>query len=386
MFFYIVMAVHTLGTLYIASRTSSIFSKPLFYYATWAGFLIYYCLLFLSFSSYRNNTFAYDSKEQIALSFSAYFLMGVSFVLLVGFLATDFFHLLTGIYSSISGKEINPQRRTLIRTTLLTVVTGSASLIGVLGLWQKNKGPQVKEVLIPIKNLPEKLEGFSLAQITDVHVGALVKKQDIEKIVEITNSLNVDVIAITGDLIDGSVSIMGDQLKPLANLKSRFGIYFVTGNHEYYWDIDHWLEHFRTLGLRVMENESVVLEKSGEKVLLSGVPDIRTASRIAGGFSSPKKARAGHPNFQGPKILLAHQPKSCHEAYDAGFDFMMCGHTHGGQFFPWNLFVRFAHPYWTGLNNHNGMWVYVNNGTGFWGPPNRFGVPSEISLFKLTKA
>jgi predicted MPP superfamily phosphohydrolase len=260
------------------------------------------------------------------------------------------------------------------------------ALVTLLGLIIARGRPRITEVSIPISNLPQSLNGFSIAQISDVHVGATIKREFVEGIVRRVNQLEPDLIAVTGDLVDGSVSRLAAHTAPLAGLSARYGAFFVTGNHEYYSGERAWTEEIRRLGLRVLKNEHVVLQHNGGLLVLAGVTDYSAHHFDPLQRSDPAAALRGAPLDAGAKILLAHQPSSATAAEKAGFDLQISGHTHGGQFWPWNFFIRFFQPFTGGLNRLNKLWVYVNRGTGYWGPPNRFGVPSEITRIKLVPA
>jgi uncharacterized protein len=256
-------------------------------------------------------------------------------------------------------------------------------LITLAGFVIARRMPGVVEVNIPVAGLPRALHGFSIAQISDVHVGPTIKRGFVEAIVRRVNELNADLIAVTGDLVDGTVQQLSAHTAPLAELSARHGAYFVTGNHEYYSGESAWTLEIRRLGLQVLKNEHVVLEHNGASLVLAGVTDVSAHHYDPAQRSDPKAALRGAPANAGAKILLAHQPSSAAAAASAGFDVQISGHTHGGQFWPWNLFVHFFQPFNSGLHRLKNLWVYVSRGTGYWGPPNRFGVPSEITRIRL---
>jgi hypothetical protein len=246
--------------------------------------------------------------------------------------------------------------------------------------------PRIVNVEIPVSRLPVPLHGFSIAQITDVHVGPTIRREFVERLVRRVNGLGTDVIAVTGDLVDGSVKQLAAHTAPLSQLSARHGAFFVTGNHEYYSGEPAWTREIRKLGLTVLENEHVVLEHDGASLVLAGVPDIGAHHFDANQRSDPAAALRGAPATAGARILLAHQPRSAAAAADAGYDVQISGHTHGGQFWPWSFFVRFFQPFTAGLHRVKGLWLYVSRGTGYWGPPNRFGVPPEITRIRLVPA
>ena len=261
-----------------------------------------------------------------------------------------------------------------------------ALFMTVAGLIIARRRPGIVEVRIPVLGLPRALHGFSIAQISDVHVGPTIKRGFVEGIVRRVNDLNADLIAVTGDLVDGSVQQLSVHTAPLAGLAARHGAFFVTGNHEYYSGELAWTEEIRRLGMHVLKNEHVVLQHDGASLVLAGVTDYSAHHFDPAQRSDPAAALSGAPADAGAKILLAHQPNSAGAAAKAGFDVQISGHTHGGQFWPWNLFVRFFQPFTGGLHRLKNLSIYVSRGTGYWGPPNRFGVPSEITRIRLVPA
>jgi len=187
-------------------------------------------------------------------------------------------------------------------------------------------------------------------------------------------------IALTGDFVDGGVETLADGVAPLAQLKAPDGVFFVTGNHEFYWDAGAWAEKFKQLGARVLLNEHEVIKRGAQSIVIAGILDLSAGHR-----SDPEAA------LQGTKpediiILLAHQPGSYAAAHKAGVDVQLSGHAHGGQYFPFSLVIGFFQRYHNGLNQHDGMQIYVSKGTGYWGPPLRTFVPAEITLHTLKKA
>jgi uncharacterized protein len=269
-----------------------------------------------------------------------------------------------------------PSARWAVALTLLSTVVGLVIA----------RSPRLVEVDIPIAHLPKALEGFSIAQISDLHVGPTIKRRFVERIVERVNHLKADLIAITGDLVDGSVSDLSTHTAPLAGLAARHGVYFVTGNHEYYSGERAWTAELRRLGLTVLKNQHVILQHDGASLLVAGVTDFSAHHFDPAQRSDPAAALFGAAAGTRPKILLAHQPSSARAAEAAGYDVQISGHTHGGQFWPWNLLVRHFQPFTSGLNRLKNLLVYVSRGTGYWGPPNRFGVPAEITRLRLVAA
>jgi len=259
----------------------------------------------------------------------------------------------------------------------------SAALAGWVGA---RRTAAVRIVDIPIAGLPTALEGFTIVQISDIHVGNTIGRDYVTAIVSRVNDLQPDVVAITGDLVDGTVARLAHDVAPLAQLKSTYGTLFVTGNHEYYSGAGPWLVEFQRLGFQILLNRHVVIERGGAKLAIAGVTDYSGHHFSAAHRSDPATAIRGAPDDISAKILLAHQPRSAAAAAEAGFDLQLSGHTHGGQFLPWNFFVRLQQPYTAGLARLRSMWVYTSRGTGYWGPPMRLGAPSEITQIRLVRA
>ncbi|MFM0322355.1 metallophosphoesterase [Caballeronia glebae] len=258
-----------------------------------------------------------------------------------------------------------------------------AVLFTAIGFYNARRRAPVVSVDVPIDNLPAALHGFTIAQISDIHVGPTIKRHYVERIVAAVNGLKPDLIAVTGDVVDGTVPNLADHTRPLAGLSARHGTFLVTGNHEYYSGADKWIAEFRRLGLTVLLNQHVVLNHDGAQAVVAGVTDFSAGSFDPAHRSDPAKAISGAPDDATVRVLLAHQPRSATAAAEAGFTLQLSGHTHGGQFLPWNFFVRLQQPFVAGLVKFNGLWVYTSRGTGYWGPPKRLGAPSEITLVRL---
>ena len=273
----------------------------------------------------------------------------------------------------------------LARDSAEAVALG-AWAVTLIGLLNTRRTARVKQVDVPIANLPAGLQGFTIAQISDLHVGPTIRGRYIQRIVDRVNALDADAVAITGDIVDGPVSELGPHVAPLAGLRSRHGSFFVTGNHEYYAGAGPWLAEVRRLGIHVLMNEHVLIRRGGSTLVLAGVTDFMAHHFDPAHQSDPGAALAGAPADAGARVLLAHQPRSATAAEQAGFDLQLSGHTHGGQFLPWVFFVRFQQPFTAGLHRLGRLWVYVSRGTGYWGPPKRFGAPSEITRLRLVAA
>ena len=258
-------------------------------------------------------------------------------------------------------------------------------IVTALGYYNARRVAGVRHVDVPIDALPMPLHGFTIAQITDLHVGPTIGRDHVDAIVDAVNALGADMIAITGDLVDGSVRQLVGHTAPLARLAARHGTFFVTGNHEYYSGVTPWIGELRRLGMHVLLNEHRVIDHGGAEIVVAGVTDFSAHHFDPVHRSDPRVAIAGAP-ARVAKVLLAHQPRSAPAAAAAGFHLQLSGHTHGGQFLPWNWFVRFQQPFTSGLARFGELWVYTSRGTGYWGPPKRLGAPSEITCLRLVPA
>jgi len=282
-------------------------------------------------------------------------------------------------------REVDKERRRfLVHASNLGILGLSAGATGY-GFLEAHRRADIEEVTIPLAGLPPEFDGFRIVQFTDVHVGPTIKGDFVERVVEQVLGLKADMIAFTGDLVDGSVNWLKDDVAPLAALKAPFGTFFVTGNHEYYSGANAWIREVGRLGFDVLMNEHRLLRKGDAGLVIAGVTDFGAGEFIADHRSDPAAAAMNTPEGM-VKVLLAHQPRSVFAAEQVGFDLQLSGHTHGGQFFPWNHLATLSQPYIKGLHKHGGTWVYVSRGTAYWGPPLRLGNPPEITLITLRRS
>jgi predicted MPP superfamily phosphohydrolase len=307
------------------------------------------------------------------LSWLAYGWMGVMFVLFFTLLPME----VVRAGARLAG--VDPERR----LALARILSGAAAVIGLVesgvGVAAVLRRVGVKPVRVPLSKLPKALSGYTIVQITDVHVGPTIGRAFIDQIVRTTNALSPDLIAITGDLVDGSVAELGPLVEPLRELRAKDGVFFVTGNHEYYSGVDAWIAHLRTLGIRVLRNERVALRDGLD---LAGVDDTSARNFGHGHGQDVPKAMAGRDTSRAI-VLMAHQPKAVLDACKLGVDLQLSGHTHGGQIWPWGYAVRLDQPHVAGLHDRQGTTIYVSRGTGYWGPPMRIAAPAEITRIEL---
>lgn len=268
------------------------------------------------------------------------------------------------------------------------VARGVAGAVGLLGLalggsaLASGLGPAVlRRVRVPLAKWPKALQGYRIVHITDVHVGPTIGRALMEDLVSRCNALEPDAVAITGDLMDGSVADLGPVVATLAGLRAKDGVFFVTGNHEYYSGVDSWLAFLRTLGIRVLRNERVPVRGDGG-FDLAGVDDW-TAHQFGGGHGMDLARATKGRDTARPLVLLAHQPKAVTVAAQHGVDLQLSGHTHGGQLFPFHLLVRLQQGYLAGLVEHGATKLWISRGVGHWGPPMRLGAPPEIAELEL---
>jgi predicted MPP superfamily phosphohydrolase len=279
---------------------------------------------------------------------------------------------------------VHPERRVFLARSLAGAAAIGSGGVAFAGYRSATGEIVTPEVSVKLERLPPALSGFRIAQLSDVHIGPLLGHRFLESVVEKTNAQRPDLIVITGDLVDATVSVIGKQLEALSKLRARHGVAFVTGNHEYYSGALDWIEHLRKRGIRVLMNERVSIGDAGASFDLAGLPDIRAGKQIPEHAVDMKRTLLGRDPGR-ELVLLAHQPAAIDYAEKHGVGLMISGHTHGGQMWPFGALVSLVQPYVAGLYRHpDGSQVYVSRGTGFWGPPMRVGNPAEIASLVLT--
>lgn len=281
--------------------------------------------------------------------------------------------------------EATPERRRFLSRAFAAAVgaggLGASAVAAVEG-----QRLTVKRVDVALPKFPARLSGYTIVQLSDVHIGPTLGRAFIDTIVARTNALEPDLIAITGDLVDGSVEDLGAFVEGLRGLRAKDGVFFVTGNHDFYSGADAWVRFLATLGVRALRNERVAIggPSPDEGFDLAGVEDPQSQRYDPSRRMDVAAALAGRDPARAV-VLLAHQPKAIVEAAREGVDLQLSGHTHGGQIFPFRYFVRLDQPYVSGLNWHERTAIYVSQGTGYWGPPMRLGAPAEITQLVLRR-
>jgi predicted MPP superfamily phosphohydrolase len=362
----VLTVILALGYAYIALR---------FFTSWWSRLLLFLPFLFVWLIPVLYWAGEREGKSRLdhLLHFGGYLSMGFLSFLLVFALTTE----VLGLLLRLVGLPVE------LGGVAGPVVVGLAGLGVLAGALTALRGPAVTEVEIPLEGLPEELDGFRIAQISDLHVGPTIRRPYVERVVAKTWELAPDLVALTGDIVDGSVEDLAADVAPLARLAPKDRLYFITGNHEYYSGASRWIEHFKALGFKTLLNDGEVIEVGACRLLIGGVID--PAARIKDPAARPDTERAAHGTAD-LKILLAHNPKLAADGAKAGFDQQLSGHTHAGQFFPWTLVTRLVHaPHYAGLSRQGRMWVYVSAGTGTWGPPIRLGTRPELTLIRLVR-
>jgi predicted MPP superfamily phosphohydrolase len=268
----------------------------------------------------------------------------------------------------------------LSRATAVAAGTASVSLVGV-GMANALGPPDLLRVPVRLRKLDPTFNGFRIAVVSDIHLGPLTGRAHTERIVRMINETSPDLVAIVGDLVDGTVDELGPMAEPLRDLESRDGAFFVTGNHEYFVpDPLSWLRELERLGVQPLRNESTVVRRGEAAFDLAGVNDISGRSISDG--PDFDRALSGRDSSR-PTVLLAHQPVQVDEAAAREVDLQLSGHTHGGQLWPFHYIVGLQQGAVSGLSTVDQTQLYVSRGAGFWGPPVRVGAPPDITVISL---
>jgi len=307
------------------------------------------------------------------VAWPAYVWMGALFLGLCLTLASDAALWLMGA-AFAPGEPADPRGAAQLRAFAVAGAGGLATLVGLRGAL---RGPGVRRLELRLARWPAALDGFRIVQISDIHVGPLLGRRFAAELTARVNALAPDLVAVTGDLVDGSVARLREEVAPFAGLRARHGVFFVTGNHDWYSGAEAWVAAVRELGFRVLRNERVAIGAGAAGFDLAGVDDYR-GDWLHGSPSDLERALAGR-DPERPLVLLAHDPTSFGAASRMGVDLQLSGHTHGGQIWPFRWLVRVAVPWVEGLHERHGSRLYVSRGTGFWGPPLRLLAPAEIT-------
>lgn len=364
----IFIAVFALMSLYISKR----FINKLHFKKVYKNYLNYFLIINLI------GVFCYFLFRRYPLiPNEIYFLLSIPIGLIFLLFSTTIIYDLSSLLVNKSVKDSS--RREFLKKTLDFSAVAVAAGINTKAIYNA-KHTELEKVAVKLKNLKQK---YNIVQISDVHIGGLIDKKFIASMVTKINSLNTDAIVITGDLVDTNLKFAKPALEQLKHLNSKYGTYFIVGNHEYFHGVDKIISYLKTLNITVLENSNVYIGEKDNGFNLAGVYD-RFGEKF-GSFKPDIKASLEKIDKNSPTILLAHQPKYIEEIKDtSNIDLVLSGHTHGGQIVPFNLLVKLQQPYIKGLHQHNkNTQIYVNKGTGFWGPPMRLGTSSEITYINL---
>lgn len=308
--------------------------------------------------------------------------MGFAFLFLLVLAAGDLLHALAGGVAWAAGGEL-PDTTHAARAQA-ALVLGVVGALGTFALVSGLRPPKLLRVEIPLARWPAALDGFRIAQISDIHIGPLRDRRFSKRLTERVNALAPDLVCVTGDLVDGSARLLADEIAPFGALRAKHGAYFVTGNHDHYSGADDWVGVIAKLGLVPLRNRHVTIRSDGASFVLAGVDDHR------GGFGDgqredlPLALTGVDPSL--PVVLMAHDPGTFKRASRSGVDLQLSGHTHGGQIWPFRWLVRLVTPFVEGRHARDGAELYVSRGTGFWGPPMRLFAPAEITELVLRSA
>ncbi|MFI5217813.1 MAG: metallophosphoesterase [Candidatus Limnocylindria bacterium] len=305
--------------------------------------------------------------------------MGFAFLLLLGLLASDALLWLTGGVAEAAEGLPGSGAGAGVRAAAVTLL---ALLAGLAGLRSGLSPPQLRRVEIELPRWPAARDGYRIVQISDIHIGPILGRAFAASLVERVNALAPDLVAVTGDLVDGKLELLADEVAPFGRLRGRDGVYFVTGNHDHYSGADDWAGAVSRLGLCVLRNRRVAIGAGADAFDLVGVDDHRGDMIGAQGGEDLDLALAGRDASR-PAVLLAHDPSTFKRASTLGIDLQLSGHTHGGQIWPFGLLVRLVIPTVAGRHAKGGAELYVSRGTGFWGPPMRLFAPAEITEIVL---
>jgi hypothetical protein len=312
-------------------------------------------------------------------------LVGLTFVALAAIDAARLF----GWLGRRARRAPAPELPSLSRRRFLARVTGgaAATVAGASvarGMVSALGSHEVVDVEIALPKLPRELDGFTIVQLSDLHVGLTIDREFVQRVVDRTNALSPDLVALTGDLVDGNVEDLRGEVAPLAQLRARHGVFAVTGNHEYYSGVDPWIAELTRLGARYLRNERVSIGRGEASFDLAGVDDYTARGD---GHGEDLAAATGGRDPSRALVLLAHQPRQVRRAARHGVDLQLSGHTHGGQIWPWHYIVKLQQGgLLAGRYEHEGTQLYVTRGCGYWGPPVRLLAPLEITRVILRSA
>jgi predicted MPP superfamily phosphohydrolase len=316
-----------------------------------------------------------------------YVWMGTAFFLIVLLLVSEVLRLgilIPAVFDWRGAAGTLLRSRGLSRGIALGVALATVGLVA-FSMFSALRPPPIRRVRVGLSRWPATLSPYTIVQVSDIHTGPTIGRAFVQDVVRRVNDLRPDLIAITGDLVDGSVNQLAGEVAPLRELRARDGVFFVTGNHEYYSGVEPWGAHIRSLGIPVLRAQRVSI-RGAEGFDLAGVDDFSARYHDRSGHHELDVARAlaGRDPAR-PVVLLAHQPRTASESVRQGVDLQISGHTHGGQIFPFHYLAALPQPFLSGLHRIGSTVLYISRGTGYWGPPMRFLASSEITVLELVR-
>ncbi|MCG8473839.1 MAG: metallophosphoesterase [Desulfobacterales bacterium] len=349
-------------------------------------FTLVYGLLFAPFLFYLR-ALGLQGTTLDLVAWSGYLLMGLYSILICGVIGRDIFLGFCYLIEKWNGAPLlkDPSRRGLLIQGVNIGLAGISTGITGTALFKAMAPAQIVTITHPLEKKLQGLYGLRIVQISDIHVSHTIRRPMVKRIVKQVNALKPDIVVLTGDLVDGSVPMLKKDVAPLKTLVAPMGLFFVTGNHEYYSGVMPWIEEVRQLGFTCLINNHTVLTHNKTPLVIAGVTDYHAGRMVPQHASDVATALEGAPE-EAYRLLLAHQPLSFPEAQKNHCHLTLSGHTHGGQYFPYNLAIHLAQPWVAGLYEQKEARLYVNRGSAFWGPPLRLGSPSEITLHILGEA
>lgn len=346
-------------------------------------------LIFFAISAPATMIFSHTMTAAAAktISFVPLLWLGTMMFLVVLLASIDLFRFIFFLrrqfFRHIAKPPIDENRRIALKKISTATTLGISGALTITSVLNVKRDASVIRRSVQLSKFPKALNGFTIAQLSDIHIGLTLDGNWLRKIVHQVNTLNPDIIVITGDLVDGYVHQLGQELQPLKKLQATHGIFFVTGNHEYYFDAPKWILFLEQMGIAVLQNSGVQIGDNQDTFLLAGVTDFQ-AARLHPSMGPNIKHALSERRTNQETVLLCHQPRIIHQAADNDVGLILSGHTHGGQIWPFTYAVRLQQPYNKGLIQHNDRTtIYINQGTGYWGPPMRLGTECEITLLTL---
>lgn len=358
--------------LYVLFRFIRPLPAPLLVKIAVAGTMILACEFHLLTKLFTGNMFSPEIPKPLLLLTAGLFGMTVFMAVLL--VLRDIFWIL---HRLVSG------RRMKWHTNFWFILPILAAMLTTLALKNGTAVPEVKKTDVTLRSLPPRFEGYRIVQLTDLHASRLLPRSWTQDVVTRSLELDADMIVVTGDMIDGWPEARFSDIEPLGQLRAKDGVFAVTGNHEYYFGAEKWIQIFEKLGLHFLNNAGYRISRGSDSLYLSGVTDAVASSYGLPGPDLPLALESSRPGET--VILLDHRPDNADKAAESGVSLQLSGHTHGGMIAGLDRLVASANNgFVSGLYEAGTLKLYVSNGSGIWnGFPFRLGKPAEITLITL---